>query len=171
MDYIYEAINEFSIKHIASKALTQSALAVSKENGVEIDLLLQHGVDLLYRFANKALQDTIVRVGRDTKRKLSSNDRLIGAIKLCDKFNLPCEYICIGVASGLHFNPAGDESSAEVYEYASLNGARKALKKYSDYDGRMVALIEELYDMIKSGKQISALVKHVENLCGKSMRV
>ncbi|MBR2449142.1 MAG: mannitol dehydrogenase [Clostridia bacterium] len=170
-EYIYEAIADFDIKYVAFKALTQSALAVSKENGVEIKGLIAHAEDLLYRFANKALADTVARVGRDTKRKLSSNDRLIGAIKLCEKYDLPCEYLCIGVAAGLNFNPDGDQASQEVYAYAVKNGARAALKQYADYEGRNVELIETLYGMIRNGKQISALVKYVEEIGSQTMRV
>ncbi len=170
-EYIYEAIADFDIKYVAFKALTQSALAVSKENGVEIKGLIAHAEDLLYRFANKALADTVARVGRDTKRKLSSNDRLIGAIKLCEKYDLPCEYLCIGVAAGLNFNPDGDQASQEVYADASKNGARATLKQYADYEGRNVELIETLYGMIRNGKQISALVKYVEEIGSQTMRV
>ena len=170
-EYIYETIADFDIKYVAFKSLIQSALAISKENDVVIDGLLAHAEDLLYRFTNKALADTVARVGKDTKRKLSANDRLIGAIKLCDKYNLPCEYLCIGVASGLNFNPDGDEQSKEVYEYAKENGARQTLLNYSDYSGRMVDLIETLYQMIRDGKSLCALVEHVDKLCGKTFKV
>ena len=170
-EYIYEAIADYDIKYVAFKALTQSALAVSKENGVDIESLLAHADDLLYRFTNKALADTVARVGKDTKRKLSSNDRLIGAINLCDKHGVPCEYLCIGVAAGLNFDPDGDEASKEVCAYAKEFGAKEALKKYGGYEGRMTDLIVSLYEMIRNGKQISALVKHVEEIGGRIMRV
>ena len=48
--YIYESVADFDIKFVAYKALTQSALAVAKENGVEIEGLLAHAENLLYRF-------------------------------------------------------------------------------------------------------------------------
>lgn len=170
-EFIYEAVADFDIKYVAYRALTQSALAVSKENGVEIDSLLSHAENLLYRFTNKALADTVARVGKDTKRKLSSNDRLIGAINLCDKHNLSCEYLCIGVAAGMAFDPEGDDSSKEICAFAKENGAKETLKKYCNYEGRMADVIANLYEMIKNGKQISALVKYVEEVSGKTMRV
>ena len=40
----------------------------------------EHIDDLLRRFTNQALGDTIFRVGRDLLRKLSREDRLIGAM-------------------------------------------------------------------------------------------
>ncbi len=170
-EYIYESVADFDIKYVAYRALTQSALAVSKENGVEIDGLLAHADNLLYRFKNKALADTVARVGKDTKRKLSANDRLIGAINLCDKHNLPCEYLAIGVAAGMCFAPDGDDSSKELCAYALANGAEQTLKTYCNYEGRMTALITALYGMIREGKQLSALVKYVDEISGKTMRV
>jgi mannitol-1-phosphate 5-dehydrogenase len=170
-EYIYESVADFDIKYVAYRALTQSALAVAKENGVEIDGLLAHADNLLYRFKNKALADTVARVGKDTKRKLSANDRLIGAINLCDKHNLPCEYLAIGVAAGMCFAPDGDDSSKELCAYALANGAEQTLKTYCNYEGRMTALITALYGMIREGKQLSALVKYVDEISGKTMRV
>lgn len=170
-EYIYEAIADFDVKYVAYRALVQSALAVSKENGVEIDQLLDHAENLFYRFTNKSLADTVARVGKDTKRKLSANDRLIGAIRLCDKFSVPCEYLCIGVAAGMFFEPDGDDSSKELCAYAKEFGAKETLKKYSEYDGRMSGLIADLYDMIKNGKQISAIVKFCDEYAGKELRV
>ena len=43
----------------------------------------EHIADLMSRFANQALGDTLHRVGRDLTRKLSREDRVIGAL-LCD---------------------------------------------------------------------------------------
>ena len=170
-EYIYESIADFDIKYVAYRALVQSALAISKENGVDIEELLPHAENLLFRFTNKALADTVARVGKDTKRKLSPNDRLIGAINLADKHGVPCEYLAIGVAAGMCFDPEGDDSSKEICAFAKENGARETLKKYCGYEGRMTDLIVDLYDMIKAGKQISALIKYVEELTGKTLRV
>lgn len=170
-EYIYEAVNDFDIKFVAYKSLTQSALAVAKENGTEIEPLIAHAENLLYRFKNKALADTVERVGKDTIRKLGSNDRLIGALKLAEKHDLPNEYLCLGVAAAMVFNPSADQSSVEVCEYAKANGAKATLKKYCDYQGKKVELIETLYNMIKDGKQISALVNVCEAASGKEIRV
>ncbi len=169
--YIYEAIADFDIRLVAYKALTQSALAVSKENGVEIDILLSHAENLIYRFTNKALGDTVERVGKDTMRKLSNNDRLIGAILLAEKHDLPCTYLCIGVAAGMLFNPEADERSKELYAFAMENGAKATLEKYSNYQGKNLDLICELYDMLKKGKQLSALIKYADEYTGKEIRV
>lgn len=169
--YIYEAVADFDIKYVAYKALVQSAFAVATENKTEIADLLSHAENLIYRFANKALGDTVARVGKDTIRKLGSNDRLVGALKLAEKHNLPAEYLCIGIAAGMVFNPEGDDNSKELYAYAKENGAVETLKKYGEYTGKYTDLIAELYEMLKTGKQISALVKYCEEKSGKEIRV
>ncbi len=169
--YIYEAIADFDIKFVASKALMQSATAVAKENNVEMDFLLSHAENLLFRFKNKELGDTVERVGRDTIRKLSSNDRLFGAINLAEKHDLPCEYLCLGVAAGLCFNPESDASSIEVSNYAKENGVKETLKKYCAYEGKSVELIEKLYNMIIAKKPIAEIVEFCADQSGKAIRV
>ena len=170
-DYIYQSIADYDIKCVVYKALVQSALAISKENKVEIDMLLDHAENLLYRFANVELGDTVARVGKDTIRKLSSNDRLIGAMKLAEKYNLPNEYLCLGVACAMVFNPTEDENSKELSSFVKEFGVKEALKKYSDYQGEKVEFIETLYNAIKDGKSVLDLIKLCEEKAGKAIRV
>ena len=170
-EYIYQTVEDYDIKYVAFRALCQSALAVAKENGAEIDFLLSHAENLIYRFANRALGDTVERVGRDTKRKLSSNDRLIGAIKLCEKHNLPCDYLAIGVSAGLLFAPSSDASSIEVSTVAKEKGVRVALKEYGDYEGKYVELIEQLYSALANGACLKDLIKVCDEKFAKPIRV
>ena len=169
--YIYEAVADFDIKYVAYKALTAMAVAVSEENSTDIKMLLDHADNLLYRFTNTALADTVARVGKDTKRKLGGNDRLIGALKLAEKHGVDAGYICIGVAAGMLFNPEGDDSSAELSEFASMNGAAATLEKYSDYSGRYVSVISKFYSELKRGKTLSALVKMCDAMNNRDIRV
>ncbi len=170
-EYIYQAIGDYDIKCVAFNALCQSAMAVAKENGVEIEGLISHAQNLLYRFSNVALGDTVARVGKDTIRKLGANDRLIGAINLAEKHNVNCEYLCLGVALGMRFAPEGDERSQELCAYAKENGAKKTLEKYSEYNGKMADLICEFYDMSVAGKTVEELIKYCEEKVGKPIRV
>ena len=55
--------------------------------------LLEHIDALLYRFQNRALKDTVFRVGRDLYRKLHREDRLLGAIRNCEAQGLPWYHI------------------------------------------------------------------------------
>ena len=170
-NYIYETIADVDIKYVAYKCLSQSALAISKENGVDISGLLSHAENLIYRFKNVELGDTVERVGKDTIRKLSSNDRLVGAILLAEKHNLSCEYLCLGVAAGMHFAPSSDERSVELSSSAKENGVSATLEKYCGYNGKMISLIENLYNKFSRGEKLTDIINYVEEVSGKATRV
>ena len=55
--------------------------------------LTEHIDDLLTRFQNVALGDTVYRVGCDLMRKLGPDDRLAGAITQAIELNLPYDRI------------------------------------------------------------------------------
>lgn len=170
-EYIYEAVADYDIRYVAYKALSEVATAISIENSTEIKPLLLHAENLLYRFGNKALGDTVARVGKDTIRKLGENDRLIGALKLSIKHGIPCRFLCIGVAAALLFSPEGDERSKEVRSIASEQGVKAALKKYAQFEGPEAELIEELYGMLKEGRQLNTLIRYCDELSGTEIRV
>lgn len=167
-EYIYQAVNDFDIRYCVFRALVRSALAIAKENGVEIDGLIGHAENLLYRFTNTALADTVERVGKDTKRKLGANDRLIGALKLCEKHNIDATYICIGIAAGLLFAPQADASAIEVKEYAEEKGVKATLEKYSEYSGKYVDLITEIYDEFKQGKTLADVINLIDKTINRN---
>jgi mannitol-1-phosphate 5-dehydrogenase len=63
--YIWEAIGDESIRKTVREAMMESAQAISKAHGIELIKIEEHVDDLLYRFSNRQLGDTIERVGRD----------------------------------------------------------------------------------------------------------
>jgi mannitol-1-phosphate 5-dehydrogenase len=150
--YIWEAIDDARIKYVATRALLESALAMHKEHKVDIAELLDHVYDLLDRFTNKLLGDTIERVGRDTQRKLNKEDRIVGALNLCKKTGVDCKYLYVAIAAGLHFAPEGDASSIEINTYTKENGVKAALEKYCDItDENDVKIIEAYFEELKQG--------------------
>ena len=57
--------------------------------------------DLLERMTNPFLNDSVERVGRDPKRKLGWNDRLVGAMRLALSQNVEPKRLALGVAAAL----------------------------------------------------------------------
>ena len=96
--------------------------------------LIDFSYELLSRFDNKLLGDTVDRVGRDTVRKLARADRLTGTALLCMKHGIEPKFIREGMLAALDFVAEGDASSAEVAAYAKENGTRAALVKYCGLD-------------------------------------
>ncbi|MHB9025713.1 MAG: mannitol dehydrogenase family protein [Armatimonadota bacterium] len=80
--YLWEAMERLSVREGACAAMGESAraLLVAYPGEFTADDLEAHIDDLLRRFTNQALGDTIYRVGRDLPRKLSREDRIIGAM-------------------------------------------------------------------------------------------
>jgi mannitol-1-phosphate 5-dehydrogenase len=111
LNYLYEVLADPEVNSFTRQAMKQSAKALLLEypdEFTENDLDL-HIEDLINRFQNKALGDTIYRVGHDLRRKLSVDDRVGGAIKLAQKTGVPFDKLIEVFALGLFFR-SKDES-------------------------------------------------------------
>lgn len=99
--YVYEAAAKPEIKLLALHALIRERpRAFQGEQGGDRFPFGARGKSFI-SVTNDALKDTVARVGRDTQRKLSPNDRLAGAYRLCAKNGVPNTYICVGIAAAL----------------------------------------------------------------------
>ncbi len=79
-----------------------------------------HVDDLLSRFKNKDLGDTCRRLARDPLRKLAPDDRLIGTMRLCEKYStVPFDLIAAIVKAILYTDP--DDPSAEKLQTMRRN--------------------------------------------------
>ena len=82
-------------------------------------------------YSNKYLSDTVVRVGRDPKRKLQPNDRLTGAVDFCLAEGIEPEYILYGIAAAFYFDVPADSSSSEIICFVKDNGIAAAITKFT----------------------------------------
>jgi mannitol-1-phosphate 5-dehydrogenase len=111
---------------------------------------MQFVEDLMVRFENKLLVDSFDRVGRDPKRKLSENDRLVGAFKMVKEEGSVPAHIAVGIAAGYLFDIPSDSAAVEISGYAKEHGLAAALEKYSNItDAEDVAMIKTFYDMFR----------------------
>ena len=108
--YIYEplAVPELLQKVRACMLQSAAALNATYPQDLHKPELIEHIDDLLQRFQNRALGDTIFRVGRDLPRKLDKEDRLVGAMLLAKQTGNPCDLIAQAVFAACHFR-ARDE--------------------------------------------------------------
>jgi mannitol-1-phosphate 5-dehydrogenase len=95
----------------ARRAMDEAACALVREYpGVYTrEALAAHRDDLITRFKNRALGDTVYRVGRDLPRKLSRDDRVVGAMLLCARHGLPFGAIAEVYRAALDFAAPGGE--------------------------------------------------------------
>jgi mannitol-1-phosphate 5-dehydrogenase len=102
-EFIWQAIQDDEIREVVTGAMAEAAQALARKHLVplaDIDAFCQ---DLLARFENRALGDTIARVGKDVKRKLATNDRLLGAFSLCIEHDVKPFNILKGIDAALKF--------------------------------------------------------------------
>lgn len=157
-EYIWQAVKDPYIKLAALRAMQDSALALSKEHGVKLESILEHVDDLLYRFGNKQLGDTVNRVGNDTRRKLSASDRMIGAANLCVSHGINPVNICLGIAAAMKFDKASAPNA--VYDIIAEKGPEGVLSEISGIsnDSPIKRLVLDFYKMLDNGADIVDLL-------------
>jgi len=113
--FIWEVLEDDTVYRKVESSMKTSAAALRAEYpGVftEADTD-EHIADLLGRFRNRSLGDTIYRVGRDLKRKLHRNDRVVGPAALALRHQLPNDGILDVFAAALGFSPDGQDGSPD----------------------------------------------------------
>ena len=101
--YIWQAMEDREIHDTVKGAMYASAFALHLEHGKPLAEVMAYADDLIFRFQNRYLGDTTERVGRDVERKLAPGDRLLGALKLCQKHKQPTEGIKAGILAALDY--------------------------------------------------------------------
>lgn len=135
-EYIWQAIEDPEIEVLVFKAMLSVAAALSKAYDADLQKIISHVEDLVYRFGNRKLGDTAFRVGRDIPRKLSPEDRLIGAIKLCREVDDNPAYLYAAVAAALGFakNELPDFSADRVMtDISKLDKSSEEFKRILEF--------------------------------------
>ena len=111
--YIYEPLAAPELLQKVRACMLQSAAALNAAYPRDLPLpeLVEHIDDLLQRFQNRALGDTIFRVGRDLRRKLDKEDRLIGAMLLAKQTGNPCDLIAQAVLAACEFRAKDEQGN------------------------------------------------------------
>ncbi len=148
------AVKEVAEATAAAMRASAAALMVAYPGEFTEEEQEEHVLDLLRRFQNVALGDSCFRVGRDLPRKLASDDRFVGALRLVKATTGDTKPICRGIASALHF-AAGDEHGErfpgddEVRARVALVGVSAFLQEHAKLDAvefaRELEWIEEIY--------------------------
>jgi mannitol-1-phosphate 5-dehydrogenase len=163
--YIWQAIGDPFIKLAVLRAMQDSARALSREHGIVLENILDHVDDLIYRFGNKQLGDTIDRVGNDVKRKLSPNDRLVGAANLCLLHGINPVNICLGIAAAMKFDCMNIKLNG-VNDVTSVGGAEAVLKDICGLSGKSIIYQAalELYGMMGNISRINEVIETTAEL-------
>ena len=142
-EYGYEALADDDIYFQARGAMEESARALTRRYHPATGSLLINIEDLLRRFGNRALGDTVARLARDPMRKLGRADRLVGASLSCLAEGISPTNLATGIAAGLRFTMRGDPSAGQVQDIIRTRGIAHALAEVCELGPG-----EPLFDMV-----------------------
>lgn len=113
LTYLYEIMGKRDVFDTARGTMLQAADILTKHYPGEFTKsdLIDHIDDLLIRFSNKALGDSVFRVGQDLFRKLGPEDRLVGAMKLALKYRMPYDRILYIIACSIGFKATDQQQT------------------------------------------------------------
>jgi mannitol-1-phosphate 5-dehydrogenase len=111
--YMFEVLDDPAVLVFTRNVMLQSAeiLLEAYPSEFTFDDLENHIDDLINRFMNRALLDTVFRVGHDLQRKLGSDDRFMGSIHLAIQFNVSYNLIMNAMSFGFLFRARDEEGN------------------------------------------------------------
>lgn len=130
---VNEAISDNYIRKIVYYAWKESREAMLKKFDLPIpdDAFKK---EVYQKFASPYFADKLERIGRDTKRKLKKNDRLLGPAYLCLENGVFPYFIFKVVAYGFFYIEENTPDSIEITQFVQSYGIEKAVEKYCELD-------------------------------------
>ncbi len=139
---VSEAIDLPGVRESARSAMAEAADALALEyhpdfSRTELEAYID---DLLERFSNTSLRDSVFRVGRDLSRKLHRSDRVLGAALLCEKHGLAWDFIARIFMAALSFDSRDEDgeafpADAALRQSLFLDGLPTMLERVCKLDG------------------------------------
>lgn len=149
--YIWETLEDPDIRKVLNGVLAEVRSALIKKHNFQPEEIDNYIADLINRFGNKRLGDTVYRVGRDPLRKIGADDRIAGAIKLCTSQNIYPENILLVMAYCLCYNYQNDEKALKLQEIIRTRGINYVLKEISGIkDPGIINKIAVIYTELKN---------------------
>jgi mannitol-1-phosphate 5-dehydrogenase len=145
--YGYEALKDPEIDALLDAVWKESITGQVARYGIDAAWLRAHAVSLRHRFANRALGDTVFRLGRDPIRKLGAGDRLVGPARLAEAAGLQPHALARTIAAALCFDPLEDPIATELQRRLALDGIHTTLADVCQIepDEPLGALIRQYY--------------------------
>ena len=148
--YIWQAIGDEEIQNRTRDIMRTLARAVASAYRTQEAELLTFADDLLERYSNRVLGDTVARVCKDPLRKLQPGDRFLGALKRCKAQALPCETVLQGIAAAMLYENTEDLMSMEMQKKIVADGVLGFLTGYCGLARGEGQMAEQYYLELKS---------------------
>ena len=129
--YIHSAIRDGEIRSAVVQAMSEAQKGIAALYGEAFAGGAAHLEEILDRFGNGAINDSISRVGRDPLRKLSSDDRLLGAARLAWDAGVHPRELLRAAAAAYCFSDPRDALAAELQQQIRVTGMSPTLRRVS----------------------------------------
>ena len=126
-EYIHEAVNHPRVRPVVTAALAEAAAALEAEfpdqkAGIEHD-----ADEALRRLSSGETADTIARVAREPRRKLSPRERLVGPARLAQRHGLRYEALSRAIAAALAYDAPHDAQAISLQQTIATESLEKVL--------------------------------------------
>jgi mannitol-1-phosphate 5-dehydrogenase len=140
-----EAANDAEILEVVDRIYEESGAALIAE--YRFDLKEQQHLQKLAitKYQDKRIVDPIERNARDTRRKLSPTDRLLGPATLAIKHGVSPKHLALAIAAAFHYDGSTDAGTQHVQQVLRTRGLKAAICEISDLapDSTMAKLIQQ----------------------------
>jgi mannitol-1-phosphate 5-dehydrogenase len=149
VETISEALADDGIAARVSAALEETSALLSAKHDLDAGELARYRATILTRFGNRALPDTVWRVGRQPLRKLSRHERFVGPAAEAAERGLSVDALVDAMGAALAFDDSEDAQSVNLQrmlreqDAASFTAAVTGLEPGHPLFSRVEALVSE----------------------------
>jgi mannitol-1-phosphate 5-dehydrogenase len=129
LTYLWECMEDPEVRAKTEAVMTETGRALIARYGLDAQEHWAHVNDLLHRFSNRRLGDTVARVGSDPIRKLGREDRLVGAALFCLEQHVRPENVARAIAAGLRFRNPDDPSAVRLQNLIEEKGIEAVVEE------------------------------------------
>lgn len=124
LTYVHETLEQPDLRDVFIGAAAEISRALELEYPGDITATENEAIlaDMLVRYGNPMLRDTIIRVGRDPVRKLGPDDRLIGPARLCLRHDILPEHIVQIIVAAMRYTAPGDAGADRLQQLMRDSG-------------------------------------------------
>ena len=151
--YGYTALEDPCVRITLDRALSAVSEALIIRYGFEESEQRAHVDDLLERFANRELGDTVQRLARDPIRKLRAEDRIVGAARLVESTGVKMEGLPFGIAAALLYRDPDDPSAMELQGKINDNGVEETMNEICEIkpEEPLGSAVLSAYEQLQTG--------------------
>ena len=136
--YIHEAVCDNQIREVVIGVMCESGAALVRKFDLQPEEQQCYSEQILQRFANQHLADTVSRVSRDPMRKLSPGLYFSHPISMALQFGVEVDHLATAVAAALKYRNSDDLQSLTIGEMITQMGVKNTVQEVCKIENSVV---------------------------------